>query len=99
MCFKLRQRHVKALNLTVEELTDIRYHGILNINIRNSTAVGKEIKIKPKDLSSSGDLHREKEGGGSRRECVHMPPCVKDPRVQGKSSQVKQREFHQRFLL
>lgn len=49
MWFILRQRPVKGLNLTVEELTDIRYHGIFNISLRNSTAIGKEIKIKPED--------------------------------------------------
>lgn len=74
MLFLLRQKPLKALNLTVEELTDIRYHGIFNLNLKNSTAIGKELKIKPKVLSSLGDLHTEKEGGGSRRECVHMPP-------------------------
>lgn len=74
------KRPVKVLNLTIEELTDINYDGIFNINLSNFTAFRKEIKIKPKALSSSGDLHAEKEGSGSRRECVHVPSCVKDPR-------------------
>lgn len=40
----------------------------------------KKLKIKPKDLSGSGDLRTEEEGSGSRRECVHMPSFVTDPR-------------------
>lgn len=80
MWFILRERLVKALNVTVEDLTDLRYHGIFNINLRNSTTIGRKIKIHPKDLSISGALHAENEEGGSRREYVHMPPCIKDPR-------------------
>lgn len=37
-----RKTPVKIPNLTIEEPIDIRYYGIFNINLRNSTAIRNE---------------------------------------------------------
>lgn len=66
----------------MEELIGTRYHDIFNINLRNSTAIRNETKIKSKDLSISDDLHTEIERRGERI-CTHAITCRE---IQGSSS-------------
>lgn len=77
---------------------DVRNQDVFNTNLRNSTALRREMKITTKGLTRSGELHTERrEGGGNQY--VHMHSRVKrSERVQVKASQGKQ-ECDQRFLV